>query len=491
MLTIHRAQWAQRQANIAGFIAAVGFRAEADTEERLADIRTKQERLLARSQQILDAAEAFGRKLTSEECQAIQRRTQEIERLEEDAERLEAELRQPQARRTAANAGESLHATAGDPMTRNRSRDPARAFAADPPRAFASMFPGQMADPYGGAFESFGQFAAAVAAGNDSRLIRPRAYNSSTTAEGASAGYLVPTGFVQSLMDAALQREVFRPRANVIPVPSGNSVVAGFESTDRTGAKRAGLQLSWGSEAQALTEQKPKAVEMLARAVKASIFCRISNELMSDAPNFDAQLSQAMTAATAAGLDLVFLAGTGAGQPLGVINAPATITVTKESGQAANTLLLQNLAKMVGRLSPECFARSVWYVHPTLVPTLYLMSYTVKNVAGTENVGGSAVQAVSHDGAGNLLIFGRPALVTDACSPLSTKGDIVLADPMRYLITMRGDVRLARDTSVFFDSDEIAFRLTMRLDGMPSDAVPTKLRDGTNTVSPFVVLESR
>lgn len=491
MNSTHRAQWAHRQANITAFLATIGMRASADMEAQLADIRTKQERLLARSQQTLDAAEAFGRKLTSEESQAIQRRTQEIERLDEEAERLEAKLSQPQARRTSADAGESLHATEGNPMTSNRPRESARSFASAPPRAFAAMFPGQAADTYGGAFETFGQFAAAVAAGNDSRLIRPRAYNSSTTSEGASAGYLVPIGFAQALLDAALQLEVFRPRANVIPVPSGNSVVAGFKSTDRTGAKRAGLLMSWGAEAEQLVEQKPIAVEMTARAVKASIFCRISNELMADAPNFDAQLSQAMTAATAAGLDLAFLAGTGAGQPLGVINAPATITVSKESGQAANTLLLQNLAKMVGRLSPECFARSVWFVHPTLVPQLYILAYVVKNVAGTENVGGSAAQAVSHDGAGNLLIFGRPALVTDACSPLSTKGDIVLADPMRYLITMRADVRLARDTSVFFDSDEIAFRLTLRLDGMPGDAEPTKLRDGTNTVSPFVVLESR
>ena len=43
----------------------------------------------------------------------------------------------------------------------------------------------------------------------------------------------------------------------------------------------------------------------------------------------------------------------------------------------------------------------------------------------------------------------------------------------------------------FFDTDEIAFRLTLRLDGQPEDAAPIKLRDGTNTVSPFVVLQAR
>lgn len=52
-------------------------------------------------------------------------------------------------------------------------------------------------------------------------------------------------------------------------------------------------------------------------------------------------------------------------------------------------------------------------------------------------------------------------------------------------------MRLVRDTSQFFDTDEIAFRLTLRLDGQPEDAAPIKLRVGTNTVSPFVVLQAR
>lgn len=365
----------------------------------------------------------------------------------------------------------------------------ASGFAA-PKREFGAMFKNAH-DPYGGAFSGLGDFAKAVAVGHDARLIRNASSVGSTTSEGASAGFLVPSAFVSQMMDASLLQEVFRPRANVVPVSSGTSIVAGFSSTDGTGSKRAGLQMLWEQEASDLTQQKPKAVEMTAHARKAAIFCVISTELMDDAPNFDAMLSQAMTAAVAAGLDYAFINGTGAGMPLGVINGPSTITVAKESAQAANTLMLQNLANMVGRLLPASFARSVWFVHPTLVPLLYGMAYTVKNVAGTENVGGGHVQAVGHDAAGNLTIFGRPALVTDACSVLSAKGDIVLCDPMRYLITMRSDVRLARDASAYFSSDQVGFRLTLRLDGTPEGSEPTKLRDGTNTVSPFVTLAAR
>ena len=447
--------------------------------------RTRLANIHSRSAAILAKATAEGRDVTKDEQRQLDSLFGNFDKAELECKEIEADVdaieRTPRGRVSTPNP------IASGPNYSGGRAVQSSGFSASP-RNHAGMFKGT-SDSYGNAFSSLGDFAKAVAAGNDSRLMR--AYNSTTVGEGASAGYLVPNAFVQQMMDASLQQEVFRPRANVVPVSSGNVVISGFKSTDGTGNKRAGLVMNWGPEATDLLEQKPIAQEMQMRATKANIFCRVSSELAADAPNFDAMLSQAMTAAVAAGLDYAFINGTGAGQPLGVINGPSTITVAKESAQAANTLLLQNLANMVGRLLPASFARSVWFAHPTLVPLLYQMSYTTKNVAGSENVGGGHVQAVGHDSAGNLTIFGRPALVTDACSVLSAKGDIVLCDPMRYLITMRQDVRLARDTSVYFGSDEIGFRLTLRLDGAPEDGEPTKLRDGTNTVSPFVTLAAR
>lgn len=443
---------------------------------------------------IIGRAESAGRGLSASEQSACDRHMTKFETLEREfkavqreindieADEREAVLSTPQPRRAQPNA----IANGRTPSERVPSRGGSVS-------NFANLFGGvQPADPYNGQFQTFGAFALAVAGGGqDPRLIR----NSSTTStggEGASAGYLVPMQWVQSIMDAAFLLEVVRPRANVVPIVVGQASVVGFDSTDGTGSKRAGLFLDWGvGEGEDLYPQKPKAREVNYSAAKASIFCRVSTELAEDAPNFDRQLNTAMIAAVAAGLDTAFIAGTGAGQPLGIINAPNLITISKESGQAASTLFLQNLAKMVGRLTASSFARSVWLVHPTAVPQLYLMSYTVKNVAGAENVGGTAAQAITVDANGQLRIFGLPCIVTDACAPLSSKGDVMLADLSRYTIAMRSDVRLKRDESRYFDTDEIAFKLTMRLDGAPDDATATKLRDGTNTVSPFVTLEAR
>lgn len=437
---------------------------------------------------ITGRADAQKRDITAAEAEKLDGLSARFDAMEAELKIAKAELeeaeqdahgRTPQARMTAPNA------IGGSETGARRTRAPN---FTQPARTYSAMF-GNVQDPLAGRFESFGEFALAVAAGgNDQRLIRNAGMVSTT---GTDGGFAVPLQFLGPVLDAALAMEVVRPRANVIPMASKTATAGVFDYLDGTSGKRAGLQLLWGSEAAPLTEQKGKVREMTLDAKKGSILVRVSNELAADAPAFDRQLGQAMVAAVAIGLDMAFLAGNGAGQPLGILNAPVTITVAKESGQAANTLFLQNLANMVGKLHPASFARSVWLVHPTAVPSLYLMSYTVKNVAGTENVGGTAAQAITQDADGTLRIFGRPVAVTEACSAFSAAGDIMLCDFSRYAVGLRADASIKRDESVYFASDELAFRLTLRVDGQPQDGATTKLKDGSNTVSPFVVLGAR
>lgn len=434
-------------------------------------------------------ARAAGRDLTKAEQTQIDAQLSKFDEIDRELRSVRVEIAQAEA--AQSNNTPLPRQAAPNPIggttsgTRSSRRGPSNAA----PRTFDNMFGGrQLEDNYAGRFDSFGEFALAVTTGNDHRLIRNAGQTVST---GADGGFAVPLQFLGPVLDAALQMEIIRPRANVVPMTSKQGIAGVFDYSDGTSGKRAGLQMLWGKEATAMTEQKGKVREIELNAHKGSILVRVSNELAADAIAFDQQLNTAMVQAVAAGLDLAFISGTGAGMPLGILNSPTLITVTKESGQAANTLLLQNLAKMVGRLSPSSYANSLWLVHPTLVPLLYTLAVVVQNVAGTENVGGSTAAAVTVDANGQLRIYGRPAMVTDACSALSSAGDIVLADLSKYVVGLRADATIRRDDSRYFDSDEIAFRLTLRVDGQPQDATAQKLRDGTNTVSPFVTLGAR
>lgn len=465
-------------------------------ESTVEELRETVDALGSRMRHVLNSSNsilgrATGRDLTQAE-------EANLDRLDNQFADIERELKAARAELATAEAENE----ASTPLPRKAAPNPiASATPGARPRtvrkpigertpAFNDVFAGHdLADPYAGRFESFGEFALAVAmGGRDSRLIQNATM---TTEEGATGGFLVPLQYLGSILDASLQQEVIRPRANVVPMVSKQAAAAVFDYADGTSGKRAGLQLKWGPEAGSMTEQRGIVREVGLKAHKANIYCRVSAELAADVPMFDRQLGSAIVAATAAGLDIAFLHGTGAGQPLGLVAGPNTVSVAKETSQVAATIYLQNLAKMMARLSPASFARSVWLIHPTCVVPLYTMSVVVQNVAATENVGGSTAAAITVDASGQFRIFGRPAIVSDACSVLGTVGDVILCDLSKYLIGMRAEAIIQKDTSVYFDTDEIAFKMTLRVDGMPADKEATKLRDGTNTVSPFVTLATR
>ena len=88
-------------------------------------------------------------------------------------------------------------------------------------------------------------------------------------------------------------------------------------------------------------------------------------------------------------------------------------------------------------------------------------------------------------------LYGKPVLPVWQCQTLGTKGDIIFADLSQYLLAEKGGIDAASSIHVKFVYDETAFRFVMRVDGQPwwnSALMPYK---GTNTQSPFVVLDTR
>jgi HK97 family phage major capsid protein len=90
-----------------------------------------------------------------------------------------------------------------------------------------------------------------------------------------------------------------------------------------------------------------------------------------------------------------------------------------------------------------------------------------------------------------MTLLTRPVVVTEACSILGDLGDIVLADLSSYVVAVREDIRLDRDASFLFSSDQIALRLRLRMDGAPTISQAQTARGGGATNSPFVTLASR
>ncbi len=354
-------------------------------------------------------------------------------------------------------------------------------------RRYADMFPELLGR--GSGFRDGEDFLKPIVFGQaDPRLLLAAGM---TEGGPGGGGFLVPSPLSEKWLDASLEEEVVRGRAQVHPMTSSTLEIAGLDVTDRSAGDLAGYEGQWLAEGAPATEQKARLRKITLKARKCAIFTSASVELATDAiGGFEGQIGAFMSKAIAFNLDGAFLGGTGAGQPLGILNGGSTVTVLKEGSQAAATIRQENVLKMFARLIPASQVNAVWVVHPSTIPQLYTLTVLVKNVAGTENVGGAAIPLFRDEG-GRMTLLGRPVLISEKAKQLGTKGDIGLYDFSYYAVGIRSEMSLERSNAPGWLTSEISLRLIIRVDGQPILNAAVKPSEGTDALSPFVTLETR
>jgi HK97 family phage major capsid protein len=313
------------------------------------------------------------------------------------------------------------------------------------------------------------------------------AFGSTVPSDG---GFLIPETLRSELLRVALEMSVVRSRARVIPMETLSVPMPTIDSTSNASSVHGGLVGYWTEEAGALTESAPKFGRVVLTAKKLTIYTEIPNELLQDSLiSLTAFMDEAFPDALNFFEDVAFCSGDGVGQPLGFLNAAAAVSVTKETGQAAATILWENIAKCYSRMLPGSLGRAVWIAHIDTFPELATMALSV----GT---GGSAVwigSGVGTDGSGTppVTILGRPVIFTEKASSVGTAGDINFVDLGYYLIGDRQVMQADSSAEFKFGNDKTAFRVIQRVDGRPWIQSAITPQTGTNTLSPFVKIAVR
>lgn len=298
---------------------------------------------------------------------------------------------------------------------------------------------------------------------------------------GSSGGFAVPEQLSKSWLDTSLPEEIIRSRATVWPMTSATRSVPGWSAADMSGGDFfGGLSLSWLAEEEAGTKKTGTLRKITLGANKAGLYCDASAEVVEDGAGFDAQLQMALKKSLSLGLDHAFLRGTGAGQPLGILNDPAIISQAKETGQDADTIVYENIVKMFSRhYNPK---RGVWICNSTTIPQLMQLNITL----GT---GGDHIR-VFNERDGKFTLLGRPVLFSPSMPVLGDANDIIFADLSQYLIGIRRSMRIERSPIPLWTQDMHSFRVLVRLDGQGSWDTYITPRNG-DTLSWVVGLAER
>ena len=305
--------------------------------------------------------------------------------------------------------------------------------------------------------------------------------------QGDQGGFLVPEEFRAELLRLSLETAIVRPRARVLPMATPTTRIPAIRDTTHATNVYGGVQAYWVPESGTITQSEPTFAQAALTAKKLLGGTRVTNELLRDsAITFEPLINSLFADALAYFEDDAFIAGIGGAQPLGILNADALVSVAKETGQAATSLVTENIVKMYSRLMPASMMRAVWIANPDVKPQMFTLSLSV----GT---GGAPMffPAGGLSGAPNDSLLGRPVVYTEKAETLGTAGDIYLADLSYYLIGDRQALEMASSPHVRFNTDETDFRFIQRVDGRPWIDSALTPRNGSNTLSPFVALAAR
>ena len=299
----------------------------------------------------------------------------------------------------------------------------------------------------------------------------------------SDGGFLVPVEYARQIHAVSLENEIVMPRCYVQPMRSNEIHLPAMSIGDHSSNLFGGFTASYTAEAGTISEHSPKTRSMELNAKKLTGLLRFSNELATDIPGGEQQIVNICGKGLSWYRDKAFLKGTGAGEPLGILNANCTIEVAKESGQKADTIVYENLTKMMAAMYSGSFANSVWVCHQSTIPQLLTLSVAV----GT---GGDHIPVMTRAN-GGFEILTRPVIFTEKTEKLGDRGDIMLCDFSQYVVGLRSEMRFDMSIHVHFTTDELLARLIERHDGQPLWDSALTLEDGSTQVSPFVVLAAR
>jgi HK97 family phage major capsid protein len=260
------------------------------------------------------------------------------------------------------------------------------------------------------------------------------------------------------------------------------------DATSNTSSVFGGIVGYWTEEGAALTSSSASFSRIVLDAKKLTAYTDIPNELLSDSiGSFQTFIDQMFPEALAWYEDVAFLTGSGVGEPLGSLSAsnPSLITVAKEAGQPADTIVWENIVKMYSRMLPSSINRAVWVISQDCFPELATMALSV----GT---GGSAIWLGNGVSGPPMTILGRPVIFTEkAPGVLGDLGDVSFVDFGFYLIGDRQVMSAMSSPHYKFGNDQTSYRIIERVDGRPWLQSAITPKNGGATLSPFVQLAAR
>ena len=299
-----------------------------------------------------------------------------------------------------------------------------------------------------------------------------------STQSDSYGGYLIPEGFKPDLMKLEMESDPTASRVTRLPMTTPMLKLAARTDKNHSSSVSGGLTVSRRVETQEPTASRMVMERITLETTGQFGLSYASEELLERSPiSFTTLIEQGFRDEYASAALDERLFGDGAGEPEGIMNSPALISVTRAAVNEIRGIDLVNMRSRQWR-----YGRSIWIANHDCYPELVACALS----------GSNSDTWLYHHGNGTDVpdtLIGRPIFYSEYCATNGTTGDIVLCDWSQYLWATYGrDFRSAESMHVRFLNHERTFKVWTYNDGKCWWRSALTPKNGSNTLSPFVCI---
>lgn len=285
----------------------------------------------------------------------------------------------------------------------------------------------------------------------------------------ATDGLPIPKAYTEELWRALVSETIITQKA----MRFGGTLLtlqAPVLAQDGTAGPGGGYTPTYKAEGADYDISDPKIGEILLQPRRLGAVTYLSDKILASTSAIEQTISDFCRERIFAVAEKKFLAGSGTGEPQGIIGSAATISITRST---ANDVTAVDLQKMISALTPASRMRAFWIFSIDAAQKIYGL---------LDNAKGATVLS----GPMTFTIFGLPVFFAETV-PLGTSGDVLLVDPQAYAIHEGLQLQVKVSAEAGFRADSLAVKVGWAHDGKPRVKAPIAWTTG-KTVSPFVKL---
>lgn len=338
----------------------------------------------------------------------------------------------------------------------------------------------------GSPWKTIGHYAMDVRAARSNPDIRQKLVNAASTysSEGVDAdgGYAVPDDLKREIQQKVLSGpDDFLSRCDI--QRSFSNTMTFPRDTEEDWAATATGSAQIVNEGADYTQGKVGLGTIQVNSAKVGFVLNATEELVNDALAFTTYLQSKGARRMKYAVNSYLIAGaTGSNTPWGVLNHASLKTVATGSENATVKLSANNVQKMFFSCPQAYRNDGIWIVSDSVEETLPNLTLS-----------GSSLYLRPGDFRGapdTGLLLGRPVVVSPQAKALGTKGDIMFVAFSQYLAFVKSDIQSNFNPYLYWLSDTLSWKFSVRMGGRPWIDAPVTTADGS-TRSPFVALAPR